>query len=332
MSEEQTIEIFQVEKNAVEKSGTSGKSNVKKWEIIGGVALFLIALIVGISTYDSPANRLSRQLDLGNRYLEEQNYVQAIVEFDKAIAIDPMNVDAYLGKAQAYEGMGDVDMANQMLEEGYEKTEARDLRSRLVERYLEQATVYVQSADYEGALDVYDRLLELDGENSQVQETVSDCLRSYIEQLIAEGRYDEAKMLIEKYLDKVQGEDFRAYLDKIEELKSDSALLNQTDNMEEVQKADIDNLLECVNEYREEAGLSLLVWDDELAQKAEDSLVNNTIRRGVQIWGPDTAAEVAKSLATDYPDKYIFVAEYSSLGGAVIINKNGFCNWFVSFK
>ena len=105
-----------------EQTDISKKLNKKKWGIIGAVAVVLIAFIIGISIYNMPANRLSRQLDLGNRYLEEMNYEQAIVEFDKAIAIDPMSVEAYLGKAQAYEGMGDIDMAMQTLEKGYELT------------------------------------------------------------------------------------------------------------------------------------------------------------------------------------------------------------------
>ncbi|MCI9202758.1 MAG: tetratricopeptide repeat protein [Lachnospiraceae bacterium] len=122
MSEVQKTEIFQIEQNAVEKSGTSWKSNGRKWGIIGGVALILIVLIIGFIIYNSPSKRLSRQLDLGNRYLEEQNYEQAIVEFDKAIAIDPMSVDAYLGKVQAYESMGDEEKAIEVLQTGYEIT------------------------------------------------------------------------------------------------------------------------------------------------------------------------------------------------------------------
>lgn len=114
--------MVQTGQKTTEKSGTSKKFSGKKWGIIGGIAVILIALIIGIGIYNSPSNQLSRQLDLGNRYLEEQNYEQAVLAFDKAIEIDPMNVEAYLGKAQAYAGMGDVSMAIQALEEGYERT------------------------------------------------------------------------------------------------------------------------------------------------------------------------------------------------------------------
>lgn len=223
------------------KSGSGGlkKSNGKKWGAIGIIVVVLAALIVGISIYNIPANRLSRQLDLGNRYLEEQNYEQAVVEFNKAIEIDPMNVDAYLGKALAYESMGDLDKAIGTLQTGYEKSDDERIKAKLVEVYLEQVEGFTQSADYESALAVCDKLLELDGENVQVQESIGGCLRSYIEQLIAGGYYDAAEVLIEKYRDKVHGIDFQMYIDKIEELKAAAEFENLMTNVPAFDIADI---------------------------------------------------------------------------------------------
>lgn len=125
-----------------EQTNISAKTNGKKWGIIGAILLILIALIVCISIYNTPANRLSRQLDLGNRYLEEQNYEQAIVEFDKAIAIDPMSVDAYLGKADAYIGLGDLQSALDTLQTGYDLTGDERLKEELdkIEAQLNQVS------------------------------------------------------------------------------------------------------------------------------------------------------------------------------------------------
>lgn len=133
MIEEQKTEIIQTEQNDIEKSDTSGKPNGRKLGAVGVMIVLLIALVVGITIYNTPANRLSRQIDLGNRYLEEQEYEQAIVAFDKSIVINPMSVDAYLGKAEAYEGMGDTDMALQTLREGYDLTGDERLKKKISE-------------------------------------------------------------------------------------------------------------------------------------------------------------------------------------------------------
>ena len=83
----------------------------KKWRCgIFAVVVVLIVLVVGIGIYNTPENRLQRQLNLGNKYLEEQQYEEAVLAFDRAIAIDEACVEAYLGKAEAYIGLEDYEM------------------------------------------------------------------------------------------------------------------------------------------------------------------------------------------------------------------------------
>lgn len=139
-----------------EKTNTLRKVNGKKLGIIGAVLIILIAFIIGISIYNTPENRLLRQIDLGQRYLEEQNYEQAIVEFDKANAIDPMNADAYLGKAQAYEGMGDREKALETLWAGYERTGDEEIE-KAVCSYLESD---IEKLIAEGRYDEAEALIE----------------------------------------------------------------------------------------------------------------------------------------------------------------------------
>ncbi len=149
--------------------------------------------------------------------MEEQNYEQAVVEFDRAIAINPMSVEAYMGKVDAYIGLGNIDMALQTLEEGLEHTGNEQIKDKLVECYLSQAEEYTGKAGYEKALEVYDRLLELDSENTQIQSDVGNCLLKYLDLLMEQGLYDEAKALIEKYQGKVATTDLQGILTKIAE-------------------------------------------------------------------------------------------------------------------
>ncbi|MCM1217670.1 MAG: tetratricopeptide repeat protein [Lachnospiraceae bacterium] len=100
--------------------------------IVAGIVI-LIALAVGIGIYNTPANRLKRQFDLGNRYLEEMNYEQAVIAFESAIEIDPISVDAYLGLAEAYVGKDDYESAIDALQRGYELTGDEEIKIRLDE-------------------------------------------------------------------------------------------------------------------------------------------------------------------------------------------------------
>ena len=55
------------------------------------------------------------QYDLGIRYLSEGNYEEAVIAFTAAIEIDPKAKDAYLGMAEAYVSMDDIDQAIETL-------------------------------------------------------------------------------------------------------------------------------------------------------------------------------------------------------------------------
>lgn len=129
----------QTEEKFAKESDTFRAYAGKKRMIFAVFTVILLALIAGIGIYNTPANRLARQIDLGRKYLEKENYEQAVIEFDKAIAIDPMSVDAYLGKADAYIAMGDVNMALQTLEEGYSRTGSESIKKRIEEISLQTA-------------------------------------------------------------------------------------------------------------------------------------------------------------------------------------------------
>ena len=109
-----------------------------KWfAIIGILAVAVIGIIYGMAINNSPESRVSRQLELGQKYLEEQNYEQAIAAFEEVIAIDPKNVEAYLGAADAYIAIGDINMALSILQTGYEETADERIQEKI--RSLENA-------------------------------------------------------------------------------------------------------------------------------------------------------------------------------------------------
>jgi len=107
--------------------------NKKKTLIVAGIAVVAViaAVMIGIVAYNnSTPVKLSKQLELGQKYLSEQDYEQAIVAYQAAIEIDPMASDAYLGLADAYIGQGDLEKAAEVLQTGYDATADERLKDK----------------------------------------------------------------------------------------------------------------------------------------------------------------------------------------------------------
>ena len=85
---------------------------MKKIKIIVILALVGI-LLIGCKSKEA---RVQEQLDLGSKYMAELDYEGAIVALNKAIKIDPKNVDAYKMLAEVYEKSGRLDDARATLE------------------------------------------------------------------------------------------------------------------------------------------------------------------------------------------------------------------------
>lgn len=107
----------------------------KNWIIpvvIGGVLLFLtlIASVVLITVFAVPKAGLKKHLNLGDKYLTDMDYENAILAYKDAIEIDPKCEEAYIGLADAYEAAidealdsGDYDYALELI-----KDEIRDMK------------------------------------------------------------------------------------------------------------------------------------------------------------------------------------------------------------
>lgn len=119
-------------RTVLNKNENSFKKKMSNKGIIFGIIIsVVIALAIGLGVYYSPNNRISRQLDLGQKYLEMQNYEQAIYAFNEAITIDPMCVEAYLGLADAHVGLDDLESALSVLKCGYELTQDERINAKI---------------------------------------------------------------------------------------------------------------------------------------------------------------------------------------------------------
>ena len=95
-------------------------------------AVIIIAAALAIIFMPKAAPQtVTEMLSTAQKYLVEMDYERAIAEFNKVIELDPMNADAYLGLAEAYEKSGDIDKAIETLEKGFELTGDERLQARL---------------------------------------------------------------------------------------------------------------------------------------------------------------------------------------------------------
>ena len=73
--------------------------------------IIISACLIFTSCSKSPEVQIQEQLDLGQKYLTEMNYEQALIAFSKVIELDEKNTLANEGIAQTYELMKKIDKA-----------------------------------------------------------------------------------------------------------------------------------------------------------------------------------------------------------------------------
>lgn len=123
--------------------------NNKRFILSALIIFLLVGLAVGgyIIWNNSPAQRLKRFISLGERYMSATKYEEAILEFQKAIDIDPDNeasikgiTDAYINWSKDYSDARDYEKALEILRDGYNNTGYLEIEKKLkeVEKEYEQ--------------------------------------------------------------------------------------------------------------------------------------------------------------------------------------------------
>ncbi len=118
----------------------------KKLLIILCVALVALLAILGIvavvllSDGSEADNIYQQQLDLGNSYLQNNDYDQAIAAFRAAISADPYSENAYYQLAIIYLDLVRMDEMKAVLLEGIERTSSARLRDLYVQHFGELTT------------------------------------------------------------------------------------------------------------------------------------------------------------------------------------------------
>ena len=122
------------------------------------IALFLMLALL-LTACKSKAERVQEQLDLGQKYLTELNYTEAILAFTQAIEIDPESIPAYMGRAEAYRGTEQYEEAKTDYTTVIDK--AAEQPYTQAEAYLGRGEVSELTADDQAALVDYQTAAEV---------------------------------------------------------------------------------------------------------------------------------------------------------------------------
>ena len=116
--------------------------------------LVVLSMILLLTACTSKAQKAMEKVELGQKYLTEQNYTEAVASFTEAIGLDPENIPAYMGRAQAYTGLKQYDDAKADYTTAIEKTEEQPYTQ--AEAYIGRAEVNELTTDNEDALSDYE--------------------------------------------------------------------------------------------------------------------------------------------------------------------------------
>lgn len=214
--------IYNAPVNRLNRQLSLGNKYLEEQKYEEAALAFEQAIAIDDRCMQAYAGGIEAYLNTGDTENLEKMYEKAmgvIGELDEEFLTENMDavVDIYLYADEVY---GNTEKAAQILEEAMEITgQNPEIEEELVNVYLELAEKYTGDGAHEKALECYDRLLELAGENEQVLTGLESCLKQYIDVLMEEKRYDEIRKLAEKYGNVVKNIDFEAILARIAELE-----------------------------------------------------------------------------------------------------------------
>ena len=115
------------------------------------VVVLMLALFTACT---SKAAKAVEKVELGQKYLTELNYTEAVASFTEAIGLDPENIPAYMGRAEAYVALKQYDDAKADYTTAIEKT--ADQPYTQAEAYIGRAEVNELTTANEDALSDYE--------------------------------------------------------------------------------------------------------------------------------------------------------------------------------
>ena len=153
--------------------------------------LLVLALTLSLCACGDNSAKWQEQYDLGQKYLTDGNYEEAILAFTAAIEIDPKRAPAYVGRGDAYLGRGSDEESLTAAFADFET--ALSLDDSLAGAYLGLAEVYIARDQFDEAMDILRRGVEKTGDqrlSDRLAELESGNVSDYWGRTLKETHYD----------------------------------------------------------------------------------------------------------------------------------------------
>lgn len=126
------------------------------------VVVAILSVMFLFTACASKATNAAEKIELGQKYLTESNYTEAVAAFTEVIKLDPSNIEAYMGRAEAYKGLKQYDDAKADYTTAIERTD--EMPYTQAQAYTGRAEVYVLTeessaaeSDYTSAIGLLDQ-------------------------------------------------------------------------------------------------------------------------------------------------------------------------------
>ena len=181
---------------------------MKKAGILWIIIMALVLMFSGCGK--SIEQQISEQLELGQKYLAEANYDEAIVAFEKVIDLDPKNTDAYLQLADLYITIGDKELASENYAVAYQNGVENE-KEGMILKLLQLAEAALKENNNELANFYYELILELNSE-------VTEAFLGKVNLLIQEEQFDKAYEILKTKAE--EAPDDTAIAEKLDEFNT----------------------------------------------------------------------------------------------------------------
>lgn len=153
------------------------RKKVRIQKIIMAVsAVIIVAAVIGGVVFTRPSVRLSRALNSGDKYAQEEDYENAQSAYESALQTDASSVQAYRRMADNYLAQGKDVEAQQILYEGWEQTKDEDLlHYYCVELHNEAVEEVNQGNGTFATVDKFIQVLELEADNEDTMTALLAC-------------------------------------------------------------------------------------------------------------------------------------------------------------